>query len=189
MRFRIRGGSFPTSSISCWAPRIPTSAHARRQLPPRPRALSKEQIENHVILQNRFVELKELTEFIGAADLYITPYLASADYSGTLGYAFRRRAKPWFRRRIGTRRIVGGAARFTGAISPTRRHAREGERLLRDGARRHAMSRYRLPIGPRDGVEQDGGAVYALLRDGAAEGAGGDTKTPRLAFNEPTWQA
>jgi len=46
-------------------------------------------LETHVIFQNRFVELKELTEFIGAADLYVTPYLdAAQSTSGTLAYAF-----------------------------------------------------------------------------------------------------
>jgi glycosyltransferase involved in cell wall biosynthesis len=46
-------------------------------------------IENNVIFHNRFVELKELTAFIGAADLYITPYLDEAQItSGTLAYAF-----------------------------------------------------------------------------------------------------
>ena len=32
-------------------------------------------ITRNVIFYNRFVELRELTEFIGAADLYVTPYL------------------------------------------------------------------------------------------------------------------
>jgi glycosyltransferase involved in cell wall biosynthesis len=46
-------------------------------------------LENNVIFDNRFVDLKELTEFIGAADLYITPYLNEAQStSGTLAYAF-----------------------------------------------------------------------------------------------------
>ncbi len=46
-------------------------------------------LEKNVIFHNRFVELKELTEFIGAADLYITPYLDEAQItSGTLAYAF-----------------------------------------------------------------------------------------------------
>src|ERR1035437_3720554 len=31
----------------------------------------KNKLENNVIFHNRFVELKELTDFIGAADLYI----------------------------------------------------------------------------------------------------------------------
>lgn len=46
-------------------------------------------LENNVRFDNRFVDLKELTEFIGAADLYITPYLEEAQItSGTLAYAF-----------------------------------------------------------------------------------------------------
>ena len=46
-------------------------------------------IRKHVIFYNRFVELKELTEFLGAADIYLTPYLNAAQVtSGTLAYAF-----------------------------------------------------------------------------------------------------
>ena len=42
----------------------------------------------HVIFQNRFVELKELCEFLGIADIYVTPYLEEAQItSGTLAYA------------------------------------------------------------------------------------------------------
>src|SRR5438309_1278548 len=51
--------------------------------------VKKHKLEKNVIFHNRFVELKELTEFIGAADLYITPYLDEAQItSGTLAYAF-----------------------------------------------------------------------------------------------------
>jgi glycosyltransferase involved in cell wall biosynthesis len=46
-------------------------------------------VKKHVIFYNRFVELRELTEFIGAADIYITPYLNPAQaVSGTLAYSF-----------------------------------------------------------------------------------------------------
>jgi glycosyltransferase involved in cell wall biosynthesis len=46
-------------------------------------------IQKHVSFYNRFVELRELTDFIGAADLYITPYLNAAQaVSGTLAYSF-----------------------------------------------------------------------------------------------------
>ncbi len=46
-------------------------------------------IREHVIFYNRFVELKELTEFIRAADVYVTPYLNPAQItSGTLAYSF-----------------------------------------------------------------------------------------------------
>jgi len=45
-------------------------------------------ISDHVIFQNRFVELKELCEFLGTADIYVTPYLEEAHItSGTLVYA------------------------------------------------------------------------------------------------------
>ncbi len=46
-------------------------------------------IKKHVIFYNRFVEQRELTEFIGAADIYITPYLnPTQSVSGTLAYSF-----------------------------------------------------------------------------------------------------
>ena len=46
-------------------------------------------VTKHVSFYNRFVELEELTEFIGASDLYITPYLnVQQAVSGTLAYAF-----------------------------------------------------------------------------------------------------
>ncbi len=90
MHFRILWRNFPTSSTSCWAPpthelrtrgesyRLSLQAIAR-----------KNNLGNNVIFHNRFVDLKELTEFIGAADLYITPYLDEAQStSGTLAYAF-----------------------------------------------------------------------------------------------------
>ncbi|MGD9212569.1 MAG: glycosyltransferase family 4 protein, partial [Desulfobacteraceae bacterium] len=45
-------------------------------------------IDRQVIFQNRFVTLKELCEFLGIADIYITPYLDEAQItSGTLAYA------------------------------------------------------------------------------------------------------
>lgn len=45
-------------------------------------------VEASVIFHNRFVSHEELVEFLGAADLYITPYLnAEQSTSGTLAYA------------------------------------------------------------------------------------------------------
>src|SRR3989339_105621 len=44
-------------------------------------------MESNVIFYNRFVSLEELVQFIGAADIYITPYLNEAQItSGTLAY-------------------------------------------------------------------------------------------------------
>jgi glycosyltransferase involved in cell wall biosynthesis len=49
----------------------------------------KNKVDKSVIFYNQFVELENLKEFIGAADLYITPYLNEAQItSGTLAYTF-----------------------------------------------------------------------------------------------------
>jgi glycosyltransferase involved in cell wall biosynthesis len=49
----------------------------------------KNGVERHVIFYNRFVDLPELKDFIGAADVYLTPYLTEQQIvSGTLAYAF-----------------------------------------------------------------------------------------------------
>jgi glycosyltransferase involved in cell wall biosynthesis len=46
-------------------------------------------VTRHVIFYNRFVSLEELKEFIGATDIYLTPYLNEAQVtSGTLAYVF-----------------------------------------------------------------------------------------------------
>lgn len=46
-------------------------------------------VQKHVVFFNRFVEQEELMRFIGAADIYLTPYLTEAQItSGTLAYAF-----------------------------------------------------------------------------------------------------
>jgi glycosyltransferase involved in cell wall biosynthesis len=52
-------------------------------------ALAKEVgVESQVIFHNRFVSPEEMAEFIGAADIYITPYRYEAQVvSGTLAYA------------------------------------------------------------------------------------------------------
>jgi len=46
-------------------------------------------LKKNVIFYNRFVALRELVEFIGSADIYVTPYLNPEQVtSGTLAYAF-----------------------------------------------------------------------------------------------------
>ncbi len=46
-------------------------------------------VKEHVIFHNRFVSQEDLAEFIGATDIYITPYLNEAQItSGTLAYVF-----------------------------------------------------------------------------------------------------
>jgi glycosyltransferase involved in cell wall biosynthesis len=98
-------------------------------------------LENHVVFHNRFVELKELTEFIGAADLYVTPYLdETQSTSGTLAYAFGA-GKPvistpyWH-----AAELLGEDRGVLVPFADPRAIARELSGLLRDEARRNAMS-------------------------------------------------
>jgi glycosyltransferase involved in cell wall biosynthesis len=98
-------------------------------------------IEKNVIFHNRFVELKELTEFIGAADLYITPYLDEAQItSGTLAYAFGAGkaviSTPYWHAAELLRDQRGVLVPF----ADPRAIAREVTGLLRDETRRKAMS-------------------------------------------------
>jgi glycosyltransferase involved in cell wall biosynthesis len=100
----------------------------------------KNRLENHVIFHNRFVELRELTEFIGAADLYITPYLDEAQItSGTLAYAFGAGkaviSTPYWHAAELLRDQRGVLVPF----ADPRAIAREVGGLLRDGTRRNAM--------------------------------------------------
>ena len=100
-----------------------------------------------VIFYDRFVELKELTEFIQAADIYVTPYLNPAQItSGTLAYSFGC-GKPivstpyWHAEEL--------LAEGRGALVPfadPKSLAREVCGLLRDVPRRLGMCRraYRL---------------------------------------------
>ena len=64
-------------------------------------------ITRNVIFYNRFVELRELTEFIGAADLYVTPYLnRGADYFRYAGLRVRMRQGRHFNPLLACRRVV-----------------------------------------------------------------------------------
>jgi glycosyltransferase involved in cell wall biosynthesis len=101
----------------------------------------KNRIESNVVFRNCFVELKELTEFIGAADLYITPYLDEAQItSGTLAYAFGAGkaviSTPYWHATELLKDERGVLVPFADPKSI----AREVIGLLRDVPRRHAMS-------------------------------------------------
>jgi len=97
-------------------------------------------VEGQVIFYNRFVSLEELVEFIGAADIYITPYLnPSQIVSGTLAYT------------VGAGKAVVSTpywhaeemlAEERGALVPFRDPAALAEQvidLLDNDAKRHAM--------------------------------------------------
>ena len=107
----------------------------------------KNKLEKNVIFYNRFVDPENLKEFIGAADLYITPYLNEAQItSGTLAYTFGAGkaviSTPYWH-------AVELLAEDHGVLVPfgdAAAIAREVIGLLRDDTRRHAIRKnaYRL---------------------------------------------
>jgi len=99
------------------------------------------QLQNHVIFQNRFVELKELTQFIGAADVYITPYLDEAQStSGTLAYAFGAGKAVISTPYRHAAELLRDQRGILVPFADPRAIARALSKLLRDEARRKAMS-------------------------------------------------
>src|SRR5450759_2368218 len=108
----------------------------------------KNKLEKNVIFYNRFVELENLKEFIGAADFYITPYLNEAQItSGALAYTF------------GAGKVVISTpywhaaellAEGRGVLVPfgdAPAIAREVIGLLRDDTRRHAIRKNAYKLG------------------------------------------
>src|SRR6266567_388632 len=112
------------------------------------RLAKKNKIQKHVIFYNRFVEIEELKEFIGAADLYITPYLNEAQItSGTLAYSFGAGkaviSTPYWH-------AAELLAEDRGVLVPfgdARAIAREVIGLLRDEPRRHAIRKNAYKLG------------------------------------------
>src|SRR6185295_10411245 len=107
----------------------------------------KNKVERNVIFYNQFVEIENLKEFIGAADLYITPYLNEAQItSGTLAYAFGAGkavvSTPYWHAAELLAEDRGVLVPFGDASTM----AREITSLLRDHTRRHAMRKnaYRM---------------------------------------------
>jgi glycosyltransferase involved in cell wall biosynthesis len=107
----------------------------------------KNKVDKNVIFYNQFVDLESLKEFIGAADLYVTPYLNEAQItSGTLAYTFGSGkavvSTPYWH-------AAELLADDRGVLVPFRdapAMAREVIELLRDDTRRHSIRKnaYRL---------------------------------------------
>jgi glycosyltransferase involved in cell wall biosynthesis len=107
----------------------------------------KNKLDKNIIFYNQFVEIENLKEFIGAADLYVTPYLNEAQItSGTLAYAFGAGkavvSTPYWHAADLLADDRGVLVPFGDAPAI----AREVIGLLRDDTRRHAMRKnaYRL---------------------------------------------
>lgn len=108
----------------------------------------KNRIDKNVIFYNQFVDIENLKEFIGAADLYITPYLNEAQItSGTLAYTFGAGkavvSTPYWHAAELLAEDRGVLVPFGDAPAI----AREVIGLLRDDTRRHAMRKNAYMIG------------------------------------------
>lgn len=108
----------------------------------------KNKVESNVIFHNRFVELEQLTEFIGAADLYTTPYLDEAQItSGTLAYAFGAGkavvSTPYWH----AAELLKDGRGVLVPFGDTQAMAREVTGLLRDTARRNAIREHAYKLG------------------------------------------
>ncbi len=132
----------------------------------------RNKVEKHVIFYNRFVELENLKEFIGAADLYITPYLNEAQItSGTLAYTFGAGkavvSTPYWH-------AAELLAEERGVLVPfgdSQAIAREVVDLLRDDTRRHAMRKNAYKLG-REMVWSNVARLYmASFESARLEGA------------------
>jgi glycosyltransferase involved in cell wall biosynthesis len=108
----------------------------------------KNKVDKNVIFYNQFVDLENLKEFIGAADLYITPYLNEAQItSGTLAYTFGAGkavvSTPYWHAAELLADDRGVLVPFADAPAI----AREVIGLLRDDTRRHAIRKTAYRIG------------------------------------------
>lgn len=112
------------------------------------RLAQKNRIQKHVIFYNRFVEPEELQEFVGAADLYLTPYLNEAQItSGTLACAFGAGkaviSTPYWH----AAELLADGRGVLVPFGDSAAIAREVIALLRDEPRRHAMRKQAYKLG------------------------------------------
>jgi glycosyltransferase involved in cell wall biosynthesis len=106
------------------------------------RLARKNGVERNVIFYNRFVDLSDLTDFIGAADVYVTPYLNEQQIvSGTLAYAFGAGkavvSTPYWH----AAELLDDGRGILVPFGDSKAIAREVSALLRDEPRRQAMRR------------------------------------------------
>ena len=97
---------------------------------------TKNKLEKHVIFCNQFVDPENLKEFMGAADLYITPYLnESADYFRDTLLRLRLGQGGGFDALLARGGFAGGRP---GALVPFADSAAMAGEIPRPAARRHA---------------------------------------------------
>ncbi|MHB0871362.1 MAG: glycosyltransferase family 4 protein [Chloroflexota bacterium] len=140
-------------------------------------------VDDHVVFHNRFVELNELSEFLGAADLYATPYRNEAQtVSGTLSYAMSSGkaviSTPYW---YASEMLAAGRGRIVPFDDPTAM-ATEIIDLLTDDVERHAI-RKRAYIHCRSHVWREVAKRYLEVFDQVRQER---QVAPRRTFQAPT---
>ena len=136
----------------------------------------KNGVQKNVIFYNRFVDLPELKEFIGAADVYITPYLNEAQItSGTLAYCFGAgkavvSTPYWY-----AEELLADDRGVLVPFSDPDAIARAVNGLLTDDARRNAMGKNAYRIG-RDMVWSSVAGSYMQTFENARKQRAGLTR-------------
>ena len=124
------------------------------------RLAKRNKVEKNVIFYNRFVDPEELKEFIGAADVYITPYLNEAQItSGTLACTFGAGkavvSTPYWH----AAELLADGRGVLVPFADAKAIAREVVGLLRDDTRRHAMRKDAYKLG-REMIWNNVGRLY-----------------------------
>jgi glycosyltransferase involved in cell wall biosynthesis len=124
------------------------------------RLAKKNKVQRNVIFYNRFVDIEELKEFIGAADLYVTPYLNEAQItSGTLAYAFGAGkaviSTPYWH----AQELLAEERGVLVPFADPKALAREVIGLLADEPRRHAIRKNAYKLG-REMIWENVGRLY-----------------------------
>ena len=117
-------------------------------------------VQKNVIFYNSYVELEQLKEFIGAADIYITPYLNESQItSGTLSYCFGAGkaviSTPYWH----AAELLSDGRGTLVPFSDHKMIASEVIALLKDEVKRHAMRKTAYLLG-RDMVWSNVAGVY-----------------------------
>jgi glycosyltransferase involved in cell wall biosynthesis len=112
------------------------------------RITKKNGIQKNVIFYDRFVDIGELRKFIGASDVYVTPYLNEAQItSGTLAYVFGSGkavvSTPYWH----AQELLADERGVLVPFADSKALAREIIQLLRDELRRNAMRKNAYKLG------------------------------------------
>src|SRR4051812_48822340 len=147
-------------------------------------------VSEHVRFFNQFVELEELKGFLGAADIYVTPYLNEAQItSGTLAYAFGCGkavvSTPYWH----AEELLADGRGVLVPFSDPEAMSREINGLLHDEGRRHAM-RKRAYLASREMVWEKTAQRYLATYDAARKNRSERSLTivPRRTAGSPELQ-